>query len=125
MKKSAILALSLAVMSVSIVLAHNGKGGKEVSLKGEIVDMACYLPHAGKGKAHADCAKMCVLAGAPIGLLAQNGIVYLLLEDHMTPKGKKPYEEAKKLIADQALISGDMYQRSGMSAIVVEKAAKR
>lgn len=105
--------------------AEHGAGGKEVSVKGELVDMACYMAHEGKGKKHAECGKMCVLKnGAPLGLLAADGKVYLLIEDHSAAKAKKPYAQAKELVAETVTVKGDAYERGGVQAIVVESVAK-
>lgn len=49
--------------------AEHGSGGREIVVQGELVDMSCYMAHEGKGPKHADCAKTCVLGGAPLGLL--------------------------------------------------------
>lgn len=117
----------LALALSGAVWAHEGekhdtaesKGAEEVTMKGEIVDMACYSAHDGKGAKHAVCAKECVLSGAPIGLLMENGSVYLLLENHSKPKMKKPYLEARNKVAETVTIKGDLYKRGGLSAIVV------
>ena len=128
MKKSGYVAAVLALALSGAVWAHEGekhdtgesKGGEEVTMKGEIVDLACYSSHDGKGAKHGACAKECALGGAPIGLLTENGSVYLLLENHSTAKAKKPYGEARKKVAENVTISGDLYKRGGLPAIVVE-----
>lgn len=104
--------------------AEHGAGGKQVAVKGELVDMACYMAHEGKGPKHADCGKMCVLGGSPLGILSSDGAVYLLVEDHSSAKAKKPFSQAKKLVAESVTIKGDLYQRGGVQAIVVESVAK-
>lgn len=103
--------------------AEHGSDGKEVTVKGELVDMACFMAHEGKGKKHADCGKMCVAGGSPLGIVTQDGAVYLLVEDHTTAKTKKPYAKAKELVAETVTIHGDAYQRGGSQAIVVESVA--
>ncbi len=128
MKKSLfVAALSVAVLggyawSHSGHDAEHGAGGKEVSVTGELVDMFCYMPHEGKGKKHAECARMCVKNGAPLGLLTQDGKVYLLIEDHSSPKARKPYEEARAMVGDVMTVKGDAYERGGVQAIAVESA---
>ena len=104
--------------------AEHGSGGKEISLKGELVDMACFMAHEGKGKKHAKCGKMCVMGGAPLGILTADGKVYLLVEDHSSAKSKKPYVQAKELVAETVTIKGDAYERGGVQAIVVESVTK-
>lgn len=104
--------------------AEHGAGGKEVTVKGELIDMSCFMAHEGKGKKHAKCANMCVVGGAPLGILTGDGKVYLLVENHSSVKAKKPYMEAKKLVAETVTIKGDAYDRGGVQAIVVESVSK-
>lgn len=104
--------------------AERGAGGKEVTVKGELLDMACYMAHEGKGKKHAECAKMCVTGGAPLGILTADGKVYLLVEDHSSPKAKKPFAQAKEMVAQTVTVTGDAYERGGVQAIVVESVSK-
>ena len=125
------LVLSLLVAAGGAAWAHeghdaeHGAGGKEVTVKGELVDMACYMAHEGKGKKHADCAKMCVLKnGAPLGIVTPDGKTYLLIEDHSSAKARKPFAQAKELVSESVTIKGDAYERGGLTAIVVESVAK-
>ncbi len=104
--------------------AEHGAGAKKITVKGELVDMACFMAHEGKGKKHAKCAKMCVMGGAPLGILAADGKVHLLVEDHSSAKAKKPYLQAKELVAETVTIKGAAYERGGVQAIVVESVDK-
>lgn len=126
-KHSGYIAAVLAVVLTGAVWAHEGekhdtpesKGAEKVTMTGEIVDMNCYSAHDGRGAKHATCAKECALDGAPIGLLTEDGKVYLLLENHAKPKLKKPYKEARGKVAETVTIMGDRYDRGGVPAIVV------
>src|SRR5579883_2548098 len=103
MTKRLLAALFVAALG-SAAWAHeghdmeHGAGGMEMTVKGELVDMACYMAHEGKGKKHAQCAKMCVKGGAPLGLVTPDGQTYLLVEDHSSIKAKKPYAQAKEMV---------------------------
>jgi len=96
------------------------KAQESVTVKGEIVDMACYLPKGSRGPEHNSCAQMCAKRGAPIAVLTDAGDLYLLVFDHNDPE---PYEAAKKLAGDRAEIKGNKFARQGIAGIVV-KAAK-
>ncbi len=130
MKKTAVLFVAVLVAAANSAWAHEGRdsehgaGGKGITVQGELVDLSCYMAHEGKGPKHAPCAKMCVQGGAPLGLLAKDGAVYLLLDDHSSARAGKPYAEAKKLVAETVTLSGDLHQRGGMKTIVVEKVDK-
>lgn len=104
--------------------AERGAGGKEVAVMGELVDMACFMAHEGRGAKHAKCAKACVLGGAPLGIVTADGKVYLLVEDHSSAKAKKPFAQARELVAETATVKGAAYERGGVQAIVVESVSK-
>ncbi len=96
-----------------------GKQGKTVTLKGEVIDMSCYLGHEAKGKKHKGCAKSCILdKGLPMGLLTKSGKVYLLTENHAKAKA---YKQVKELAAKKVSIRGKKYSRGGVQAIAVSK----
>ena len=89
---------------------------EEVTVSGEIVDLACYLSKGSKGKRHKQCAQLCAKKGLPIGVLSDTGEVYLLIEDHDDPA---PYEAAKELAGERAAISGKKFTKGGVQSILV------
>ncbi|MEJ2422370.1 MAG: hypothetical protein P8018_11860 [Acidobacteriota bacterium] len=121
----------LAAMSMGLTFFAAGKmggmnmkmaeKGKTVSVKGEVLDMACYLTKGAHGKRHQQCALTCLRNGEPMGLLGSDGTVYLLLADH---KDAKPFNEAKTYAADQVQIMGTMVESHGIKAITVESVKK-
>ncbi len=118
--------LVLALMSFigsAVFAAGPMKMGKEssITVKGEILDMACYLGHGAMGIKHQQCALMCLKGGQPMGLRTADGKVYLLVASH---KDGKPFEEAKGYAADQVEVTGPLFQRDGISAIEVDTVKK-
>ncbi|MCC7263158.1 MAG: hypothetical protein IT369_11630 [Candidatus Latescibacteria bacterium] len=55
---------------------------EKITVKGEILDLACYLDHGGEGADHASCAQTCVESGLPVGIKDEHGKVYLLIGEH-------------------------------------------
>ena len=53
-----------------------------ITVKGEILDMACYIDHGAMGEKHASCARTCIESGLPVGIKADNGKTYLLIGEH-------------------------------------------
>jgi hypothetical protein len=90
--------------------------GQDVTVQGEVVDMACYMSRGSRGAAHKAWAQLCAKTGVPIGILTDAGELYLLLDDHNNPD---PYEAAKKLAGDRAEVSGKRYSKPGVTGIVV------
>ncbi len=122
MKKNTVVAFfsALALLAAPLCLsAHEGAEtakGQDVTLKGEILDMACYA-HGASGEKHAECAKSCVKGGTPMGLKTKEGQVYLLVPNH---GAAKPYEDLKAKAGEQAEVSGDLVKDNGVQMVVVE-----
>jgi hypothetical protein len=120
------MSTTIARRSLSIVLgaALYGLVGVATSqaadtITGEIVDMACYLPHpeTSHGAGHRKCADECLKKGMPIGLVTDDKQVYLLLEDHENPKA---YGELKGKAAEKVTVEGNKTTQGGVQALVVE-----
>lgn len=92
---------------------------EQVTVSGEVVDLACYLSKGSKGKRHKACAEMCAKKGLPIGVLTAAGDVYLLIEDHDNPG---PYDAAKTLAGEQAEVTGKKFAKGGVQSILVSGA---
>ena len=95
--------------------------GEETILKGEILDLSCYLKVGAKGPDHQQCALTCLKNGSPMGLLTEEGEIYLLLEDL---KKKDGYTTAKESAAETVEIKGQLAERNGLKALVVNTCSK-
>ena len=98
--------------------------GERVQVSGEIIDTWCYFsgvmggPDAVVGSAHHTCALWCSAGGIPVGLLAEDGTVYMVLkvgEDDQTAGG----DTTLKLAAHTVEADGMLYQRDGLNYLVV------
>jgi hypothetical protein len=89
---------------------------KPVTLKGEIVDMGCYLGHGAKGADHKACALKCIAGGMPMGLLTADGKLYLLTMDH---DNADPFNKAKDMASMNVDLTGMVMDKGGMRAIEV------
>ena len=110
--------LALAAL-VGAAPAVRAQAQEAITVKGEIVDLACYLSKGSKGKRHKTCAELCAKKGLPIGVLTESGDVYLLIEDHDDPA---PYEAAKGLAGEQAEVTGKKFTKGGVQSILVSGA---
>lgn len=115
------LLLSLALTMALAVAATAGdehkdkKDKKTVSLTGEVLDMYCYMSHpeSGQGAEHAKCANSCIGRGLPIGFLATDGTVYLIIgSDHNSAN-----EMVKGWAGKQSTITGTVVEHNGLKAI--------
>ena len=102
----------------TVVLAdqHQHGASADVTLRGEIVDLACYIGHGAKGPDHQKCAAKCAQMGQPLGLLTAEGKLYLLVADHIDPA---PFRKAATFAGAQAEVTGEAAEKSGVSALTV------
>jgi hypothetical protein len=58
--------------------------GERLTVKGEVVDMWCYLEGGDRGPAKRECATACAKAGNPIGIVDAKGNLFVAagLADH-------------------------------------------
>ena len=86
------------------------------TVTGEILDMKCYMTSGAHGEGHKDCAAMCIKGGAPVGILADDGKVYLLIEGK---NDSGAFEEAKKHAGETVTITGTLSEKNGVQALIV------
>ena len=72
--------------TVAAAVDKKTQPGKVVTIAGEIMDLSCYLQVGKHGEKHKPCGAKCLQNGQPIGLLAKNGTVYLLMEEEHDPR---------------------------------------
>jgi hypothetical protein len=82
------------------------------TIKGEVVDLMCYLDHGAKGEKHKGCAKKCIESGGPVGLLTADDQLYLVIGDH-APINKVLSAKA----AETVTLKGKVVERNGMKMI--------
>jgi hypothetical protein len=104
-------AVLLAFAPCSLRAADTANGG-EITVTGEVLDMACYLDHGAHGAKHADCAKKCITNGLPVGIKTADGTTYLLIGDHM-PANSELAQYAAKTIT----VHGKYVERDGIKLI--------
>ena len=98
--------------------------GEAVTIRGEAIDTWCYFsgvmggPDAVVGSAHHTCALWCSAGGIPVGLLGEDGEVYMVLklgDSDASNGGDSQLHIASHTITAQ----GTLYRRDGINYIVV------
>ena len=109
------LALS-AVLLLSPVPAPAQPKGDKVTVKGEVVDLWCYLEGGDRGADHKKCAISCAKAGNPIGLVTDKDEVYVLM-------GIKDHQPGKEIFIDKmaetVTVEGTLVKKGGTQVIYV------
>ena len=100
--------------------------GERVRITGEMIDTWCYFsgvmggPDAVVGTAHHTCALWCAAGGIPVGLLADDGTVYMVIKW----QGSADVADGETLLSVQShrlTAEGMFYQRDGINYLIVEK----
>ena len=112
----ALVTLTLVAVNAPAVGQPAKAAAKTMTLKGEVVDLGCYLGHGARGADHKSCATECIANGMPFGLLTANGKLYLLTMNH---DNSDPYNKCKDLAAETVVVSGSVVQRNGLIAVEV------
>jgi hypothetical protein len=115
----------IAVLSVLAVLAipaasflsHPVLAAGDITVTGEVLDMACYIGHGAHGPEHKKCAEKCAQMGQPLGLLSADGKVYLLVADHTD---QAPYQKVRTKAGDQVTITGESETKDGITTLSVK-----
>lgn len=117
-----------AAMAAAALLAAataSAATGERVQVQGEVIDTWCYFsgvmggPDAVVGSAHHTCALWCAAGGIPVGLLADDGTVYMV----MKWKGDAGIAAGDTLLSVQShrlTADGILHVRDGINYLLVE-----
>ncbi len=110
----------LTLLSVS-AFAQEKKAEKEMTVKGEVVDVACYLMGGSRGEGHIKCAQACAKAGGSLGILTNDGTVYvsLLPDDHK----KSPNAILMDHIGHMVEAKGFVRAKGGVNGMMIKSVA--
>src|SRR5688572_13097887 len=112
MKKIALLA-SVLLLAFALIAEDKKTDAKSVTLSGEVVDMHCYITRDAKGAEHAGCSNACISRDVPAGFLAEDGTLYLLVnEKPVSVKDKIAGKAGKKVTA-----KGRVVEKSGVKVM--------
>lgn len=112
--------LVLAALAAGSRFLHAEEPAADVTLKGVVVDMHCYVTRGAADAEHAGCANACIARGVPAGFLAEDGSLYLLLAE----KPISVKDQVKDLAAVPAKVTGTPVTRGGVRGIRMKSIAK-
>ena len=123
LKLAAAIILSAGITAGAMTLwqrdRHRLIQGREIAVKGEVLDLTCYVAYNLSGPEHASCARDCIKRGLPVGIKAEDGKVYLLTgwDAHVNDQLA---DYAAKIVA----VRGKETSREGFAQIQVEQIQK-
>ena len=117
---------NLAAAALAALLATPAMAeGERVQVRGEIIDTWCYLsgvmggPDAVVGTAHHTCALWCAAGGIPVGVLAEDGTVYMVLK--WEGNGDVAGDTLLRVQSHEIEADGILHERDGIKYLIVEK----
>ena len=91
--------------------------GERTTIKGEAVDLWCFLEGGDRGAAKKACATACAKAGNPIGIVDPNGNLYVAA-------GLKDHQPARALLLEkmntEVTVSGVVVKNGGVQMIYID-----
>jgi hypothetical protein len=117
-----------SVTTISSSIMGKPVPGKTTTLVGEVIDLSCYLQVGKHGDKHKDCGQKCVRNGQPVGLLTQDGSVYMLIDEEHDPRRDGLTEfrkQAVELMAQVVTVHGTLTEVDGLKALYVQGSVKK
>ena len=87
------------------------------TIKGEVVDLWCYMDHAAHGQKHKACAVACAKMGNPIGIVDAEGNVYVAVGSELHQPDR---DRLIDKMAQQVTVTGTVIERGGMKMLYVK-----
>ena len=126
MKKLCVPVIAGLLHGATAFGAFAATDGEPITITGEFIDTWCYFSgvmggtDAVVGSSHHTCAMWCSAGGVPVGMLGEDGQVYMVLkiEGDDTSNGG---DTQLSLASDSVTADGLLYRRDGLNYIVVSK----
>lgn len=118
MQKKYIGGFCLSVLAAFGLVGSALADGKDISVKGELVDTFCFLTMSAKGAGHKQCAVECAKKGIPVGIVQEGtGKLYVLLP---AKNGESLPDSVTSKMGETVTVNGDEYVNGGSQFIRVE-----
>jgi hypothetical protein len=95
---------------------------QRVQVTGEVIDTWCYITEImfAEGTTHHQCAIWCAVGGIPVGVLGDDGEVYMVLKvgDDTTNVANPAILEIQ---THKVTVDGDLYERDGIKYLLIDQ----
>ena len=122
MKQAAKLAATALGLLLATLNPVWGATGERVQVTGEVIDTWCYITEImfAEGTAHHQCAVWCAAGGIPVGVLADDGQVYMVLKlgDDTTSVANPAI---LKVQSHRVEVDGTLHRRDGLNYLLVDR----
>jgi type 1 fimbria pilin len=117
MKITSFTLVTLALLLATTLTPAAQPKGERATVKGEVVDMWCYLEGGDRGPAKRECATACAKAGNAIGIVDVKGNLFVAA-------GLKDHQPAQALLIvrmnSDVTVSGTVVKKGGVQMIYID-----
>jgi hypothetical protein len=109
------------LVALSSVAQPPADEAASLTLRGEVVDLHCYITRGATGADHAGCGNACLSRGVSAGFLADDGTLYVLLSE-------KPFsakDAVAGLVGVKSIVKGKRVERAGVKALQLTSIERR
>ncbi len=117
--KRTLFTILFATLLISLSAGPVGAAGRRATIKGYVIDSACTFIKDLKKPVSPECAVACAKAGSPLVIQADNGTIYLPIAAEQPAGGQN--DKLLPFAGQHVTVSGQVYEKGGSRAIVVEK----
>ena len=115
--RNTVLVIAMSTLLAGTALLRAQPKGERITVKGEVVDLWCYLEGGDRGPAKKQCATACAKAGNPIGILDSAGNLYVAA-------GLKDHQPAQTMLlnrmSDEVTATGTVVKKGGVQMIYID-----
>ena len=94
----------------------------KLTARGYVRDIACLMKFNEALKPSNDCALMCARAGSPLIVVTKEGTIYIPISESIPDTSQR--DKLMPLVGSYVEVTGDMYERAGIKALVIEQIKK-
>jgi hypothetical protein len=111
------LGVSVAMVLSTAFIALGEPKGPTVTVKGEVVDMWCYMEGGDHGAGHKACATTCAKGGNPIAIVDTKGDLYIAagLQDHQPAR-----DLLVNKMSEEVTVTGTLVTKGGTKMLFIK-----
>lgn len=118
--------IAAMLIAAGFISTAHGADGDKVTITGEVMDTWCYVSQVMGGSdfvvgsAHHVCAVWCAAGGIPVGLLGEDGQIYMIMK-YGDDRDNVASDAILKVQSHQLTVEGRVHERDGIKYLLVDK----
>jgi len=117
-----LIVATIAGAMLALTLGSGPAAAEKATITGEVIDSWCYLTEImyPLGTAHHQCAIWCAAGGIPVGIVDDDGRVYIVLSiENDADNVANP--TALDIQTHRVTVEGDVFERDGITYLTIDK----